>query len=313
MGRRFLKLLLSFYFDDAHVTDISSNRFSSQWSLAALNEILGTPFAAEKSQKLAQSGTFLGLDFDFSTVASTGAVAFWVRERLERKVCDLLEQARQSQSLSPGVSKLYGMLNFLEQGVWGRIGCGGLGPLKAHQYQSSKDLSPSLLQAFELIEALLRVKPRRQFYLAPRIWQRCVIASDAALEQPRKGTGGFLIVWQDGDTQTREAFVANIPPDIYSLWSDSEYKIAQLELLMVFMGILTRASLIRNRRGVWFIDNVASLMCLIRGRSRNPELEQLSHLIHSLLFSLQTMLFWEYIPSASNWSDAISRLGAVVS
>ena len=42
---------------------------------------------------------------------------------------------------------------------------------------------------------------------------RFVGASDAALEQPKQGTGGFCIVWMDEPGETREAFVtmANLP------------------------------------------------------------------------------------------------------
>lgn len=51
-------------------------------------------------------------------------------------------------------------------------------------------------------------------------------------------------------------------------------------------------------------------MSLIRGRSDSAGLEKLTQLIHLAFFSLRTWIYWEYIPSKSNWADAISRLGA---
>ncbi len=50
-------------------------------------------------------------------------------------------------------------------------------------------------------------------------------------------------------------------------------------------------------------------MSLIRGRSDVTDLERLSHLIHIALFALDVWIYWEWIPSKSNWADAISRLG----
>ena len=59
-----LRSLVSMYFGDAHLTDLVSNGPSSQWAFAELNVILGTPFADDKRQPFAASGTFLGLDYD---------------------------------------------------------------------------------------------------------------------------------------------------------------------------------------------------------------------------------------------------------
>ena len=39
----------------------------------------------DKKQTFARQGAFLGLDFDFSTMATTGCVTFWARERLLTK------------------------------------------------------------------------------------------------------------------------------------------------------------------------------------------------------------------------------------
>lgn len=96
---------------------------------------------------------------------------------------------------------------------------------------------------------------------------------------------------------------------LYTIGSHQGTKIAQLELIQVLFALCTRASQFRGRRGYWYIDNIAALMSLIRGRSLTPDLERLSHLIHIILFALQVWIYWEWIPSKSNWSDAISRLG----
>ena len=95
-------------------------------AFSELNGLLGTPFAADKRQLMAPAGTFLGLHHDFEHCLTTGVVTFWVREKLQAKITDLIRLSISTQSLSPGVaSKLYGMANFFELGVYGRVGCGG--------------------------------------------------------------------------------------------------------------------------------------------------------------------------------------------
>lgn len=72
MGRRFLRVHVSMYFDDAHITDKQSCHCGAyaQWAFAEMNNLLGTPFAPDKKQTFAPQGTFLGLDFDFSSMAN---------------------------------------------------------------------------------------------------------------------------------------------------------------------------------------------------------------------------------------------------
>ena len=160
-----------------------------------------------------------------------------------------------------------------------------------------------------MLEAVVKSRPSRLFEVLQADPLRFCIASDAALEAPLQGTGGFVIVWLSPAHQTREAFVADIPREVYDLWSPGEKKIAQLELIMVLYGLVMRPDMFRNRRGIWFIDNTAALMSLIRGRSDSPDLEHMSRMIHVVLYALNCWIFWEWIPSKSNWADAISRLG----
>ena len=211
----------------------------------------------------------------------------------------------------PGTAaKLYGIANFFEQGIYGRVGCGGLASIKERQYERGTMLTPAILASFEVLEAVIKSRPSRLFEVLDSHPLRFCVASDAALEAPFQGTGGLVSVWFSSSGQVREAFVADIPPAIYALWSAGEKKIAQLELIMVLYGLLARPQLFRNRRGIWFIDNTAALMSLIRGRSDSEDLEHMTRMIHVALYALKCWVFWEWIPSKSNWADSISRLGA---
>ena len=309
--RRLTFCLVTSYFDDFSITDRSCCRGSAQFAIGELNKLLGTPFSEEKQQQMSPHGTFLGLDHDFSKAHSHGQIFFWARERIQEKLTSFILSAQETGSFPPGIAaKVYGVANFFEMGVWGRIGCGGLAAIKERQEERTSMLAPALSQCFEILLTILKKRPKRCLEVMPPPCGRFVAASDAVLETPRQGTGGFCIVWLDLGIQCREAFIASIPSKLYDLWTPGDRKIAQLEMLMVLMGLLSRASTFRGRRGVWYIDNQASLMSLIRGRSTDPDLERMSNLIRIILFALGTWIYWEWVPSKSNWTDEISRDGA---
>ena len=52
-----------------------------------------------------------------------------------------------------------------------------------------------------------------------------------------------------------------------------------------------------------------SLMALLKGRSDSAELDSIAQSVHMLLFHLKATLWWGWVPSKSNWTDAISREG----
>ena len=160
VGRRLLYILTSLYFDDARITDWASSKGSAQASFSSWNDLLGTPFVEEKRQPMHPSGTNLGVDFDFSIVPESCGIKFWVRERLQSKIEGMLEAAEESGTLPLGVaSKLCGVLNFLEQGVYGRIGAGGLAALKDRQQERDTAMATRLQTCFNTVRALLKLKP----------------------------------------------------------------------------------------------------------------------------------------------------------
>ena len=147
-----------------------------------------------------------------------------------------------------------------------------MAPIKHRQQERSSELTEELRQSFDLLRTVITTRPSRHIEIWPHAGLRFLAASDAALESPGQGTGGFLVVWHDDHRQHREAFVSLIPPLVYSLWEPGDKKIAQLELLQVLYALFSCPSRFRGRRGLWFIDNTAALMALIRGRSDNADL-----------------------------------------
>jgi len=199
--------------------------------------MIGSPFAEDKKLQTMQStGTFLGLTHDLSSINKTGHVRFWARDRLHDKVRDILATARGTGHFSRGTaSKLYGLANFLEQGIYGRVGYGGLMAIKARQDENTTAMTPEIESCFEVIEAaVMRFQPKREFPVLRLEHLRFLAASDAAVEADNPGSGGFhLIFFQPNGSQIRHSFVATNCAELQSLWQPAETHIAQLELSMV--------------------------------------------------------------------------------
>ena len=106
---------------------------------------------------------------------------------------------------------------------------------------TSTGLGGSLLSASDVLEAIISMRPRRELMVLPMDVPRVVAASNAALEAPRQGSGGYHLVFQDGGVQIREAFVAVIPSQVYDMWGPGDHKIAQLELFMVVHALTADA------------------------------------------------------------------------
>ena len=135
------------------------------------------------------------------------------------------------------------------------------------------------------------------------------MASDAA-EEGGIGTGGYLYLLGDSDGwHSRARSAGRFPVAFEGYWQQRDVYIAQYELSIVLVAVLCEDSKLRNRRGIWFIDNIAALMALVRGTSNNPDLNMLAAMIHAALFALQVWVYFEWVESEANWADGVSREG----
>ena len=102
--------------------------------------------------------------------------------------------------------------------------------------------------------------------------------------------------------------MVEIPDAIYDLWQSARV-IAQLELAMIQVALTSQPHRFRGQSGVWYVDNIAALMALVRGRSDNSELDAMAMQIQCILFGLNCFIYFDWIESDSNWADGISRVG----
>ena len=301
-------ILFSMYFDDATMQNWDSEAFHSQACVADLMQALGSPWAKEKSQSHTYIGDFLGLMHDVSR-AENGTVLFWPRDSLVSKVLSIISIAREVGLHSGMASKLDGVSNFIETGMYSRVGRAGLWAIKDRQKEGAFQITPPISLSFDLLSDLFKLKPQREYLLWKGLLRRAVTASDAAYEWG-KGSAGFLSVIDPGKPEeTRLGKVITLPKSLYSVWGAQETYIAQLELLAVLVALIEVAGLVRGANTIWFIDNVAALMALVRGSSNSRSLDQMAKLVHLACFAIRSVPYFEYVESKANWADEISRKG----
>eukprot|EP00435_Cladocopium_sp_Y103_P037973 s1644_g10.t1 len=93
---------------------------------------------------------------------------------------------------------------------------------------------------------------------------------DCSQDCPRQGQAEMLLAHQ---SCLRLGTCIKIDESTFLLWDEHPTKIAQLELLAVLQGLLTFPSHFRGRKVVCWVDNMAALMSLVRGRSDSLELD----------------------------------------
>ena len=168
---------------------------------------------------------------------------------------------------------------------------------------------PKISLSFELLSDLFRLRPQREYLLWSGTLRRAITASDAAYENG-KGSAGFLSVIDPGrPEETRVGRVIALPERLYSIWGVRVTYIAQLELLAVLVALTEVAGLVRGTNSIWFIDNVAALMALVKGSSGSHSLDQMAKIVHLACFAIRSVPYFEYIESKANWADEISREG----
>ena len=87
--------------------------------------------------------------------AGTGVTRFWPRETLVVKVLNILKIAREAGLPAGTASKLYGVANFIETGMFARVGRAGLWSTQDRQKELTWDITPCINMSFDLLVDLL--------------------------------------------------------------------------------------------------------------------------------------------------------------
>ena len=86
-------------------------------------------------------------------------------------------------------------------------------------------------------------------------------------------------------------------------------QISQCELFIAYTLIANEAECLRDSDMVWYIDNTSAAMAPIKGSSAKADMAAIAVALHAIFARLGVRVWAEYVESASNPADGLSRAG----
>eukprot|EP00973_Karenia_brevis_P090797 12404310-Karenia_brevis.AAC.1 len=96
-------------------------------------------------------------------------------------------------------------------------------------------------------------------------------------------------------------------PQILKGFRERRTMITPLEAAAVVGALYTWSNRIRNKLVICFVDNSPACAALAKGSSTQEDLQCLSTLTHRMLCGIGAKVWFEWLPSACNASDSVSR------
>ena len=134
-ARRLLVVMWSVYVDDSNIVDFKTAKGSGQALGRRGFQLLGTPFAPNKSKTMNTSNDHLGIVTDLANAISKCSVEFWPRQSLCDKAKGMIQTSKTNNYMSPASSsKFRGIVGFTSTAMAYHVGRAGMHPLKQRQY-----------------------------------------------------------------------------------------------------------------------------------------------------------------------------------
>ena len=307
LGKRWICLLMAFYYDDASVQDFTICGLLGQRHLRAVMAMLGLPLSAKKQVDLQVEADYLGLLHDVSQVAVRGVVSFRPRPAIKERVLALIDQAFKANSMTPAdASKLRGVLGFISTASFGQVGRGGAQPLIFRQYADRPPfpLTHALRRALQYFRTLQELPLARQFQVWKSTQRPIVVATDGRVDDTAPPSIAFVAI--DLETHCKIAAWSVLTAELRSTWQ-GEDGIALVEESAILLAVQECGRQWEERDILWYVDNSVVLASMSKGASRSQAIDHGAATLQLVLAGLRIRVWWEYIESKANWSDALSR------
>ena len=183
--------------------------------------------------------------------------------------------------------------------------------LKQRQYghDPGPRLSPHLEDALQFLAALVPAIPPRTISLRPASRPPVVMYTDAEYtpgsgRPPRLGWVIFV-----SDLQTPLAGTLLVPTEVVDLWCPRRQQIYAAESLAPACALWQHHHYLQDRDIIAFVDNEAACSTLVRGASKQGDVDLIAECTHLLLMRLRCRCWWEWVDTGANASDGLSRHG----
>ena len=304
------------YFDDFVTVEPRFCEGSGQMVLREVMEMLGLPVSAEKHMSMDSVFVFLGVQTDFSSLASSSMVWLGVTEERQRRLRESIMESLEAGAMTAGeASKMAGRLGFATSWAAGKFGRAVLQPLFARA--AATDGSSTLdmfglrgaLRFFE--SALEEGLPPRAYDLNPEAAAAVQVWTDAMWEPTQREPArvAFVVRFPAEDAAGRARWVfgaCNTPEVLMRRFVRRKNYIGQLELLAA-VSVYYSVPELRGRRVLHWIDNTGVISALTKGYSRAPDSVRILHVFKAFCLGLGVSVWFQWVPSKANVADLPSR------
>eukprot|EP00435_Cladocopium_sp_Y103_P028233 s1719_g7.t1 len=304
--RRCLLGMSAAYFDDELSVEFFHAALVTQPALQLVFKLLGAPPQPSKSFVPSANRHYLGTSVHVGEAFPAGVVRFQPKSSTRTKVLTLLSDAIQSGLLERDTaSKLRGDLNWMWSMCAGYIGRLAGPVLTAKQTDPSPILDIPQQQTLALLRDVVFEAVPRDVSLRPTPRQLTRIYTDASFEDNVLRLG--WIIFNPHHEPTGGTTV--VPMATLESWTPRKQQIYPGEALAALVVPLLHPSLLENEEVLWFVDNEAAVTSLIKATSRQLDVHAICQYAHVIAFKNKMRIWFEWIDSASNPSDGLSRLG----
>jgi hypothetical protein len=306
--RRILALLSAHYFDDSILLEFLPMAAQSKTMTIRLFGYFGAILSHAKRQAMTATTKFLGQLTDQVSAWQAGAMCVMPVPATRSKAEALLTAAILEDTMSATTaSKIRGLLQWIDIGLHGRPCRGALSALIASQYWDFEtSMRQSTKAALQYLLVAIRLLPGRIVQLTGPDEPHQVMYTDASTTGPTNLRIGLLLYRRNLPAL---ASVIDVPLEIQKRWGLRGTYIALGEVIAGPLACVAFAEELRKQDLLWFIDNVGAAVSLIKAGSPSVDCSAVALSANLLLLQLPTRTWFEWLASAQNPSDGLSRAG----
>ena len=306
MARRCLLGFAAAYFDDELSVEFRRDHDVTQRAVQLVFTLMGAKPQPAKSFRPACNRHYLGTSVHTGDTFTAGFVRFQPKSTTTWKVTQRLKEIQFTKTLHrDAAGKLRGDVNLLWSMCAGHVGKLAGPILTEKQTSDDPHLSPLQVWTLHLLEEIIFHAEPRDVYVMGNPKQNVVVYSDASFENGVLRLG-WVIFHPHHHTIGGSC---DVPSSTLASWAPRKQQIYPGETICGLIVPFLHPAYFRSQDVTWYIDNEAATSSLVRGASRQADVHMIAQFSQVILYKLGARTWWEWIDSASNPSDGLSRLG----
>ena len=309
ISRRCAFAFAAAYFDDELAVEVFAQANVSRIGLVETFSLMGSVPQEHKGFPPAANRHYLGASLHVGEVFDvdrSGVLVIQAKEATRIRLLDKLDAILHSWELwANDAGKLRGDLVWyfsLASGLIGKL----ISPvLSEKQHSGSPALSQVQWDTVLFTRHLVAASQPRLVFCGLQVSPPVIVYSDASYAEEQLILGWVVFV---PGSQPR-GWTCTVPPSVISLWKSRAQQIFPGEALCGIAVPTACWEMLSGQDVLWFVDNEGACSALIRGHSGQGDVHVIAQTASLLMCRNNCRTWYEWIDTASNLSDGLSRLG----